>query len=109
MGYSPLPHTRSSGQGTWLYVRVEPSLAQGVGDRPDERRGGLCSAPSPPSGPVQSSGWCRKGNDMIWGRLSRCGDGFHGTVTTSTTMAGSDLSLTGLNLGSEVFLFIFEN
>jgi hypothetical protein len=36
---------------------------------------------------------------------------FHVTAKASgnLTMAGSDLSLTGLNLGSEVFLFIFEN
>jgi hypothetical protein len=84
-GYSPLPRTRSSGQGTWLYVCAEPSLAQGVGDQPDERRGGLCSAASPPPGPVRPSGWCWQGNDMTWGRLSRCGDGFYGTVMTSTT------------------------
>jgi hypothetical protein len=82
---SPLPHTRSSGQGTWLCVRAEPSLAQGAGDRPDERHGGLCSAPSPPPGPVRPSGWCRQGNDTTWGWLSRCGDDFHGTVMTSST------------------------
>jgi hypothetical protein len=97
MGYSPLPHTRSSGQGTWLYICVEPSLAQGVGDRPDERRGGLCSVPSPPPGPVRSSDWCRQGNDMTWDRLSRCGDGFHGTVTTSTTRRRAAVALTNGN------------
>jgi hypothetical protein len=84
-GCSPLPHTRSFGQDTWLCVCAEPSLAQGAGDRPDERRGGLYSALSPLPGPVQPSGWCRQGNSMTWGRLSRCSDSFHGTVMTSTT------------------------
>jgi hypothetical protein len=93
-GCSPLPCTRSSGQGTWLCVQAEPSLAQGVRDRPDERRGGLCSAPSPLPGPVRPSGWCRQGNGTTWGRLSRCGDGFHYTVMNSTTRRRPAVALT---------------
>jgi hypothetical protein len=93
-GCSPLPHKRSAGQGTQLCVRAEPSLAQGVGDRPDERRGGLCNVPSPPPGPVRPSDWCRQGNDTTWGWLSRCGDDFHGTMMTSTTRRRSAVALT---------------